>query len=394
MNSLEVLLALPDVEKARLGLVHTPAEIARQPACWEATRAMVRVEAPRISAFLASLAIPGNSNARFVFCGAGSSACIGQAVEPRFRSSFRIEADSRPTTDCVTDFDSIFLPGRDYVAVHFSRSGDSPESLETYRQIRGKFPSAGQIIITCSKDGTLAKTARADRRSLVIVLADDTNDQSLVMTSSVTSMVVAALGMTCLDRLDEYEAQVERLAAAGRRTLSHADAIKAIAEQPWTRAVFLGSGRLLAAAHEGQIKLTEMTEGQVMCGHEGFLAFRHGPKVVTGPDCLVIAFVSSAGRSRAYEIDLLRELAQERESRPPLVVTQKANAELRSICPNPLELVEAGEPLSEDWVLPCHVVVAQLLGLFKSLALGIRPDNPSKGGAINRVVQGVRIHDE
>jgi tagatose-6-phosphate ketose/aldose isomerase len=38
------------------------------------------------------------------------------------------------------------------------------------------------------------------------------------------------------------------------------------------------------------------------------------------------------------------------------------------------------------------VVVAQLLGLCFSLALGYTPDNPFPNQEVNRVVQGVSIH--
>ena len=38
------------------------------------------------------------------------------------------------------------------------------------------------------------------------------------------------------------------------------------------------------------------------------------------------------------------------------------------------------------------VIVAQLLGLYFSLALGRTPDNPFPDSEVNRVVQGVKIH--
>ena len=34
-----------------------------------------------------------------------------------------------------------------------------------------------------------------------------------------------------------------------------------------------------------------------------------------------------------------------------------------------------------------------MLALFKSLSLGLKPDNPSEKGVIMRVVRGVRIYD-
>jgi tagatose-6-phosphate ketose/aldose isomerase len=40
-----------------------------------------------------------------------------------------------------------------------------------------------------------------------------------------------------------------------------------------------------------------------------------------------------------------------------------------------------------------YIVFAQMFALHHSLSLGITPDNPSPDGKVNRVVQGVVIHD-
>jgi tagatose-6-phosphate ketose/aldose isomerase len=39
------------------------------------------------------------------------------------------------------------------------------------------------------------------------------------------------------------------------------------------------------------------------------------------------------------------------------------------------------------------VTVGQMLGLFKSLDLNMKPDNPSERGVISRVVKGVKVYD-
>jgi tagatose-6-phosphate ketose/aldose isomerase len=39
------------------------------------------------------------------------------------------------------------------------------------------------------------------------------------------------------------------------------------------------------------------------------------------------------------------------------------------------------------------VLVGQLLAFFRCLELGLRPDAPSTGGVITRVVDGFAIHD-
>ena len=38
-------------------------------------------------------------------------------------------------------------------------------------------------------------------------------------------------------------------------------------------------------------------------------------------------------------------------------------------------------------------MVGQIMGYYKSLQLGLNPDNPSISGAISRVVQGVKIYE-
>jgi len=38
------------------------------------------------------------------------------------------------------------------------------------------------------------------------------------------------------------------------------------------------------------------------------------------------------------------------------------------------------------------VMVAQVIALFSSVAIGCSPDNPFPGGSVNRVVKGVAIH--
>jgi tagatose-6-phosphate ketose/aldose isomerase len=60
-----------------------------------------------------------------------------------------------------------------------------------------------------------------------------------------------------------------------------------------------------------------------------------------------------------------------------------------------VELSGQDERVIEDGFRPpLDVMVAQLLALRLSLALGLDPDNPSPRGVISRVVEGVRIYNE
>ena len=70
-----------------------------------------------------------------------------------------------------------------------------------------------------------------------------------------------------------------------------------------------------------------------------------------------------------------------------------AEEEIRSVATHVVELYPGGDPVDDDYRIMTDVVVGQILGTFKSLSLGLKPDNPSTSGTINRVVQGVVIYD-
>jgi len=55
-------------------------------------------------------------------------------------------------------------------------------------------------------------------------------------------------------------------------------------------------------------------------------------------------------------------------------------------------LLEGLEGVEDAALALPFVVVAQLIGLCFSLALGYTPDNPFPDQEVNRVVQGVSIH--
>jgi tagatose-6-phosphate ketose/aldose isomerase len=108
-------------------------------------------------------------------------------------------------------------------------------------------------------------------------------------------------------------------------------------------------------------------------------------------ETLIVAFLSSSPTLRAYEVDLLQQLDQKKLGLSKLIVGDKIPAEvLRNgdvavECPG---LAELGDQDSAT----IHVVVAQLLGFFRCLEEGLRPDSPSQDGIIQRVVGKFTLH--
>jgi tagatose-6-phosphate ketose/aldose isomerase len=145
---------------------------------------------------------------------------------------------------------------------------------------------------------------------------------------------------------------------------------------------------LRGLASEAALKLLELTDGKMVAVSDSTLGFRHGPKTIINDRTLVVVMLSNEAYTRAYDLDLLRELR--RDARAGAVLALSARQ----------EGLEAGEHLlfagmeeAPDIELALvSVLFAQSYALLQSLSLGLTPDRPNAAGVVNRVVQGVTIH--
>jgi len=157
------------------------------------------------------------------------------------------------------------------------------------------------------------------------------------------------------------------------------------------RAVFLGSGSRFGAARESALKMLEMTGGRVGTLCETYLGLRHGPISYIHEDTLVVCFVSSDPRLRAYESDLIRELDRKELGLAKVIVGENVPARLCRQgdtvieCPGLAEIGDENAPVLD-------VIVGQLLATFRCLEEGLRPDAPSESGVIHRVVESFPVH--
>ena len=238
------------------------------------------------------------------------------------------------------------------------------------------------------------------------MLDDRTCDRSLVMTSSFTNMVLAGRMLASLDAPDAYVATADALADAAAHLLAHdADRIAEAAARPFSSVVFLASAARAGAAREASLKLLEMTEGRVRTLAETFLGLRHGPMSTVHGDTLIAGFLSSNPVARAYECDLLRELDRKRLGAGKLVAGAphpEADSTASAAPAATDETTRAGDAfveyaaqttqVADDALVLLDVLVAQLLAFFRCLEMGLKPDDPSSDGIINRVVGDFAIH--
>jgi tagatose-6-phosphate ketose/aldose isomerase len=390
MNPLERLLGLAAPEKTRRGIVHTPHEIAQQPAAWRKILQDLQKSRARVREKLTGMGA-GKADCPVVLIGAGTSDHIGRAVAPLFTKKWGCEARAVPSTDLLTHHDELLLPDRDAIAISFSRSGQSPESVAVLQVLLRKYPRVRNVIVTCNDAGAMAIEYGKRDDLLCLVLDDAVNDRGLAMTSSFTSMLLAAQFVASIED-DRFAELVEIVAAAAERFLDDASKIaKDLARVPFRRVCFLGSGALAAVARESALKVLELTAGRIATMSESFLGLRHGPLSAIDSSTLVVGFLSSDPLRAAYEVDLLEEMAQKKLGRETVVVAPAEDLRTKQVCTRVLSL-GVGQTVPDEHRPMLDIVFGQLLGLFFSLKLGFLPDTPSPSGAINRVVSGVKIH--
>jgi tagatose-6-phosphate ketose/aldose isomerase len=345
----------------------TLGEIYSQPTLWRTTPPMV---AKASLSFNLSSRLQG----RVLLTGAGTSAYAAAAVAAAWPQAIAV-----PTTDLLLDT-AHHLEGVD-VAISLARSGNSPESAAVVAAIRSLHPRIYQTAITCNADGALA---RSDLDSL-ITLDPRTNDRSLVMTGSFSNLVLAGL---CLADPAAAAASVEDACSRAEAMLPAIDQqCRTLAEGVQDRIVMLASSPALGWAHEAALKALEMTAGRIPVVAESYLGLRHGPMSFVRPDTLVMCLLSSDPVRRLYEKDLLDELRAKKLGYVVAIgdsekVDGWGNEVLPAIAPK----------LPDTLRTPYEIVCGQLLGYHLGVRLGLNPDNPSPGGIISRVVQGVRIH--
>lgn len=373
----------------RLGGLHTAEEIAHQPAIWRALAAALQDQGGRVDAFVGDwLRQPGH---RVILTGAGSSAYIGEMVADTLNAAWPAEVRAVASTSLLTHPELYLKREKPTLLVSFARSGNSPESLATVELLRASVTRPRFLNITCNAEGELlsGSTGRAD--TLNLLMPEGSCDRGFAMTSSLTTMLLAALATLGAGTWPERLARILGLADLADAALRDwAAPVQALAQTPVQRIVYLGSGAQEALAKEAALKVLELTSGRVMAVANTPLGFRHGPKSMLDAQSLVLVLRSRGATARRYERDLVQELRGDGIAARVLTLGPEDAAEqLPAFLPVPA-LPQAG--LDDAWLAPLWLIVPQLLALNTSVALGLTPDNPFPDGRVNRVVQGVTIH--
>ena len=350
----------------------TAREIWQQPAAWKKTAVIVESELQNLQEWFDE--VLRQPDLQIILTGAGTSAYIGQTLAPYLQNRLGMSVKAVATTDIVSNPDQYLLKDKPTLVVSYGRSGNSPESVAACALVSQVVTNCFHLIISCNKESTLSGFARNTNNSQLVVLPPETLDQSFAMTSSFTSMIVATL---CLFTPDtkHLDAACEASAMLMGSVL---DDIKETSLLPYERLTYLGSGSLNGMAFEAALKMQELSAGQLDCYAYSSLGFRHGPKSLVNDKTLIIMLTSLNDHTRQYDKDLLNELLRD-------------NQALKIVDLSSLPGLQKLEN-SDIWLALPYIVYCQILAFYRSISLGISPDNPCPTGEVNRVVQGVTIY--
>ncbi len=369
------------------GAIHTATEISQQPSLWLKIFNLIVQQQASILQFLKKAY--ANERLDIIITGAGTSAFIGNILQGPFQRNTGKSVWAVATTDLVSHPENYLHPKTPTLVISFARSGNSPESVAAVNLVNTICGKKYHFIITCNPAGNLAQNAQEN--AFTFLLPPEANDQSLAMTGSFTAMLLAGLLISRIEKVKELKNQVVQLAAYGENiTNNYHTALSKAATLDFKRAVFLGSGPLLGTAREAQLKLQELTDGQVICKYDSFLGIRHGPKAVINASTLLVYLFSNKPYVHQYEIDLVNAINQGERGMYQIGISELSEIDLELDLM--INLSNGNASLEEEFLAVCSVLPAQMLGFYKSLHLGLKPDSPSVNGAIARVVEGVNIY--
>ena len=373
-----------------LGAEITTREIYQQPQVWQTAFENYKAQSDEIVAFLNGIG-EKHDYIKVILTGAGTSAYVGDTLLPYFRKIYderKWNFNAIATTDIVANPLAYLHKEVTTILVSFARSGNSPESVAAVDLAKDIVEELYQITITCAEEGKLAQQAHGDERNLLLLQPAPSNDAGFAMTSSFTSMMLTALLVFDKADLAAKAEKVSTLIALSQEMLDSAEAIQKMVSLDYNRVIYLGAGPFFGLAHEAQLKILELTAGQVATMYESPVGFRHGPKSLVNEKTVVVVFGSTDPYTKLYDLDLVREVAGDEIARKVILLTdQKEDLE------NVEQVILSSQYLVDDVyrVFP-YIVYGQLFALLTALKVKNRPDTPSPTGTVNRVVQGVIIH--
>lgn len=373
--------------------LNTAKEIIQQPDTWrESVKNLIKNKI-EIKSFIDSFL--SKKEFRIILTGAGTSAFAGEVCEPYLTSLLNKRVEAIATTDLVASPKSYFIKDIPTLLVSFARSGNSPESVHAVNLANQLVDDLYQVVITCNENGKLAKNTVNDEKSLLLLMPPQTNDLGFAMTSSFTTMVLNAMAVFNIDNIENFSSDVDKLSNSVNDFIeNNIEKVTSLSNEDFERIVYLGSSTSKGIARESALKVLELTAGKVNASYDTPLGFRHGPKSVVDDETVSVIYISNDEYTRKYDLDLAKEMLAHKKNDKVVIVGDKIEEDILNKADYVFNVENINYTVENEVLLPLQqIIFGQMLSFLKSVNLGITPDNPCPTGEVNRVVQGVILHE-
>ena len=373
--------------------LNTAKEIIQQPDTWrESVKNLIKNKI-EIKSFIDSFL--SKKEFRIILTGAGTSAFAGEVCEPYLTSLLNKRVEAIATTDLVASPKSYFIKDIPTLLVSFARSGNSPESVHAVNLANQLVDDLYQVVITCNENGKLAKNTVNDEKSLLLLMPPQTNDLGFAMTSSFTTMVLNAMAVFNIDNIENFSSDVDKLSNSVNDFIeNNIEKVTSLANEDFERIVYLGSSTSKGIARESALKVLELTAGKVNASYDTPLGFRHGPKSVVDDETVSVIYISNDEYTRKYDLDLAKEMLAHKKNDRVVIVGDNIEEGILNKADYVFNVENINYSVKNEVLLPLQqIIFGQMLSFLKSVNLGITPDNPCPTGEVNRVVQGVILHE-
>ncbi len=365
------------------GAALTAAAIVNQPRLWQEGLALVNAQCEGINAFWKKC----DAESRIIITGAGSSLLAAQASINWLRSVLPRQVEVIPATDLVLAPE---IACGNLILVSVSSSGNTPETVKVVERQLAAHPGTPHIAITNNAQSRLAQLASEQANGLFVAVPEGTSNGSFAATSEFTVPMWYIMLLLAPERWEELERVLPVLQRGAAYFLdNYAADIEQWAAEPRDNMVAVGALSLKAIACETSLKLLEMGNGRIMTAWHSMLEFRHGPKLTVNRDATVVGYIAARPEICRYDLDMMSELTRERSAEAQIIgIGHEALPDNHDVCDRYYHFASPElAQFHESFSAMLYVLFAQLAGLYRAIALGVTPDNPSRDGKVAKVAK-------
>lgn len=271
-------------------------EIMSQQSMWSEAVHVFQKNAEQLKAIYTEAAFDS-----VLLTGCGSTYYLALTGAAMIQQFMGVTAQAYPASEIALLPERVFVPGRRYLLIAISRSGETTETLAAVRSFR-EHTQQPVIAVTCASESALGTSAD------LTFAVDAAQETSVAQTRSFASMLIVVQGIVAslanADQLDALSLLESQIADVFKNY--HALARQLGEDRQIERFYFLGSGILYGIANEAMLKMKEMSLSYSEAFH--FLEFRHGPMSMVNGQTLIIGLLSDDAWQQ--ELSVLHDMRQ------------------------------------------------------------------------------------